>query len=440
MVLEQTSLDQQQFVIPNYDQLPDFFRQAQAQALAQWDSLELPVIERMRYKKWPLFSQTIASTEPSEAGSLAKALEAVAGDLLANDEVAARIILYGNEIVLDYIDPDLTNKGVIVQDLFTTLVDHADLVQEHLFSTLSPEADKVNAYHTAYMNGGLFIYIPKDTEVNLPIETVLVQNSSEDLAFNKHILIVSESHSRVTYLERSTTVGDQANSATILTEVIASAGAQVKFVAMDALGESTCAFVRRHGITYDDANIEWAVAAMNQGNTILDTYTELKGQGSASNTNVISIANGKQTQMVNTGLLNVGHHSAANIFQHGVILDQARLSFNGIGHIVKDAKGADAQQESRLMMLSQESRGDTNPILYIDEFEVTAGHAASVGQVDPEQLYYLMSRGLSQADAEYLLIRGFLGQVIQTIPSTQVRQQMVEMIDNKLQLFHPGNL
>ena len=214
----------------------------------------------------------------------------------------------------------------------------------------------------------------------------------------------------------------------------------MKFVAMDALGESTCAFVRRHGITYDDANIEWAAAAMNQGNTILDTYTVLKGQGSASNTNIISIANGKQTQMVNTGLLNVGHHSAANIFQHGVILDQARLSFNGIGQIVKDAKGADAQQESRLMMLSQESRGDTNPILYIDEFEVTAGHAASVGQVDPEQLYYLMSRGLSQTDAEYLLIRGFLGQVIQTIPSMQVRQQMVEMIDNKLQLFHPGNL
>ncbi|XJS10846.1 Fe-S cluster assembly protein SufD [Aerococcaceae bacterium WGS1372] len=438
--MEQTSLDQQQFVNPNYDKLPNFFRQAQAQAFAQWDSLELPTIERMRYKKWPLFSSTIASKATSETSNLSKALETVAGDLLDNNEVAARIIHYGNNSILDYMDPDLADKGVIVQDLFTALVDYPDLIQNHLFSTLPPTADKVNAYHTAYMNGGLFIYIPKDIEIKLPIETVLIQNSSVDLAFNKHLLIVSESNSRVTYLERSATVGDQTNSATILTEVIALSGAQVKFVAMDALGESTCAFVRRHGITYNDANIEWAVAAMNQGDTILDTYTELKGQGSESNTNIISIANGKQTQMVNTKLLNAGHNSVANIFQHGVILDQARLSFNGIGHIVKDAKEADAQQESRLMMLSQESRGDTNPILYIDEFEVTAGHAASVGQVDPEQLYYLMSRGLSQSDAEYLLIRGFLGQVIQTIPSTQVRQQMVNMIDNKLQLFHPANL
>lgn len=437
MTLEQTSLDQQQSLITHSDQLPDFFLSAQAEAAAQWDSLELPIIERMRYKKWPLFTQTITSTRTRQP---ANPLDDVTLDLLSNDEVAARIIHYGNETYLDYIAQDLTDKGVIIQDLFTALVDHPALVQKHLFSTLAPLEDKINAYHTAYMNGGLFIYIPKNVEIKLPIETVLVQDSRDELAFNKHILIVSEQNSQLTYLERSATVGDHANSATLLTEVVASAGAQVKFVAMDALGESTCAFVRRHGITYDDANIEWAAAAMNQGNTILDTYTELKGQGSASNTNIISIANGKQTQMVNTGLLNVGHHSAANIFQHGVILDQARLSFNGIGQIVKDAKGADAQQESRLMMLSQESRGDTNPILYIDEFEVTAGHAASVGQVDPEQLYYLMSRGLSQTDAEYLLIRGFLGQVIQTIPSMQIRQQMVEMIDNKLQLFHPGNL
>lgn len=439
MALEQTSLDQQRTLIANYNLTPDFFRQAQAEALAQWQDLELPAIERIRYKKWPLFSQTIASSTATDVGNISDALSGKV-DILSNDQVAARIVHYGNETIVDFVAKDLVDKGLIIQDLFTALDQHRELVQKHLFSTLAPLEDKVNAYHTAYMNGGLFIYVPKDLEIDLPIEAVLAQDSSEALAFNKHILIVSDSHSRLNYLERSITVGDHANSATLQTEVVALDGAQVKFVAMDSLGENTCAFVRRHGLTHNDANIEWAVAAMNHGDTILDSYTELKGRGSASNSDIISISNGKQTQMVNTKLLNVGHNSAANIFQHGVVLDQSRLSFNGIGHIVKDAKGADAQQESRLMMLSQESRGDTNPILYIDEFEVTAGHAASVGQVDPEQLYYLMSRGLSRTDAEYLLIRGFLGQVIQTMPSLQVRQQMVAMIDNKLQHFYPGNL
>jgi len=108
------------------------------------------------------------------------------------------------------------------------------------------------------------------------------------------------------------------------------------------------------------------------------------------------------------------------------------LTFNGIGHILKGAKGADAQQESRVLMLSDQARGDANPILLIDEHEVTAGHAASVGRVDPEEMYYLMSRGLRKEDAERLVIRGFLGSVLTAIPVKAVQQELVEVIEGKL--------
>ena len=94
--------------------------------------------------------------------------------------------------------------------------------------------------------------------------------------------------------------------------------------------------------------------------------------------------------------------------------------------------GSNAQQESRVMMLSDEARGDANPILLIEEFEVTAGHAASAGQLDEQQLYYLMSRGLPRQEAEFLVVRGFLGSVIQEMPSQLVRDQMVAIIDRKL--------
>ncbi|MCH3490266.1 SufD family Fe-S cluster assembly protein, partial [Enterococcus faecium] len=88
---------------------------------------------------------------------------------------------------------------------------------------------------------------------------------------------------------------------------------------------------------------------------------------------------------------NKAPHTIGHILQHGVIREKGTLTFNGIGHILKGAKGADAQQESRVLMLSDKARGDANPILLIDENEVTAGHAASVGRVDPEEMYYLMS-------------------------------------------------
>ena len=108
------------------------------------------------------------------------------------------------------------------------------------------------------------------------------------------------------------------------------------------------------------------------------------------------------------------------------------MTFNGIGHIIRGAKGADAQQESRVLMLSDKARSDANPILLIDENDVTAGHAASIGQVDPEDMYYLMSRGIDKDTAERLVVRGFLGAVIGEIPVKEVRQEMIAVIESKL--------
>jgi Fe-S cluster assembly protein SufD len=115
-----------------------------------------------------------------------------------------------------------------------------------------------------------------------------------------------------------------------------------------------------------------------------------------------------------------------------VILEKAALIFNGIGHIVKGARGADAQQENRVLMLSRTAHGYANPILLIDENDVKAGHAASVGRVDASQMYYLMSRGLTKDVAQRLVIRGFLGAVLTAIPLPTVQQELIDTIERKL--------
>src|SRR5699024_10432085 len=106
--------------------------------------------------------------------------------------------------------------------------------------------------------------------------------------------------------------------------------------------------------------------------------------------------------------------------------------FNAIGKIINGASGANAEQESRVLMLSEKARGDANPILLIDEDDVTAGHAASVGRVDPLQLYYLMSRGITQAEAERLIINGFLAPVVNQLPIESVRKQLSALVERKL--------
>ena len=217
-----------------------------------------------------------------------------------------------------------------------------------------------------------------------------------------------------------------------MVEVIAKPGARVKYSAIDQLGANISTYINRRGHLMRDASIEWAIGVMNDGNIVADFDSDLVGEGSNAQVKVVAISGGRQIQGIDTRVTNMAPHSVGHILQHGVIRERGTLTFNGIGHILKGAKGADAQQESRILMLSDHARGDANPVLLIDENEVTAGHAASSGRVDPDEMYYLMSRGLRKADAERLVIRGFLGSVITAIPVKSVREELVEVIEGKL--------
>lgn len=214
--------------------------------------------------------------------------------------------------------------------------------------------------------------------------------------------------------------------------MIAKADSHIKFSAIDRLGETVTSFISRRGRLETNASIDWSLALMNEGNVVADFDSDLIGDGSQADLKVVAASSGRQVQGIDTRVTNYGKNSVGHILQHGVILERGTLTFNGIGHIIKGAKGADAQQESRVLMLSDKARSDANPILLIDENEVTAGHAASIGQVDPEDMYYLMSRGLDKDTAERLVIRGFLGAVIAEIPVKEVRENIISVLDQKL--------
>lgn len=420
-------LEQLQYVSGALE-VPEWFQNTRQEAFGIWETLELPTIERVKFNRWPLFNKQIHAAE-SDIDPLSYS---VADALSLEDEQSVKLVHAGNQTIMETVPYHLIEQGVIVTDLMEAMMAYPELVQPYLYSVIPPQDDKILAYNTAYLNGGIFVYIPKNTHISVPIEVILLQDSRYKQAFNKRVLIVVDENSQVDYLERLQTMGDVANNATIVAEVIVKQGARIKYLSLDTFGAQTYAYVKRYAVTERDAHIEWAVGTLNDGNVILDSDTYLNGDGSESQVAIVGISNERQVQAIDTKVVNRGKHSVGNILQHGVILDRATLTFNGIGLIEKYAKGADAQQESRVLMLSEKARGDANPILLIEEFEVTAGHAASVGQVDEEQLYYLMSRGLSRQDAEYLVIRGFLGPVIVSMPSAKVRQELVNIIDEKL--------
>ena len=399
---------------------PEWLASLRQQAFDKMDQLDLPVIERVKFHRWNLGDGRISDSEPLTSVPDFTAL----GDNL-------KFIQMGTQTVLEQLPADLAEQGVVFTDFHSALEEIPELVEQHFMSAVKYDEDKLAAYHTAYFNSGAVLYVPDNVEIDQPIEGIFYQDSESDVPFNKHILIIAGKHSKVNYLERLETYGEGSVPATanITVEVIAQAGAQIKFSAIDRLGENVTAYISRRGKLDNDAMIDWAIGVMNEGNVVADFDSDLYGNGSHADMKVVALSSGKQVQGIDTRVTNYGCNSIGNILQHGVILEKGTLTFNGIGHIIKGAKGADAQQESRVLMLSDQARSDANPILLIDENDVTAGHAASIGQVDPEDMYYLMSRGLDKATAERLVVRGFLGSVIVEIPVKEVRDEMIENID-----------
>lgn len=402
---------------------PEWLANLRQAAFDKIEELKLPVIERVKFHRWNLGDGTLSESET---------LTNVPDFTALNDHLT--LVQVGTQTVLEQLPTELAEQGVIFTDFYTALEEIPEIMEKYFMSSVNYDEDKLAAYHTAYFNSGAVLYIPDNVEINQPIEGIFYQDSESDVPFNKHILIIAGKHSKFTYLERLETYGSGTVpvTANITVEVIAQAGAQIKFSAIDRLGENVTAYISRRGKLDDDSMIDWAIGVMNEGNVIADFDSDLFGRGSHADMKVVALSRGKQIQGIDSRVTNYGCNSIGNILQHGVILEKGTLTFNGIGHIIKGAKGADAQQESRVLMLSDKARSDANPILLIDENDVTAGHAASIGQVDPEDMYYLMSRGLDQATAERLVVRGFLGSVIVEIPVKEVRIEMIETIDEIL--------
>ncbi len=402
---------------------PDWLLKLREQAVAAYFKLPLPKFEKISYKDWPLFNFTAPTATVSEP---------VTGELAAT-AATQQFYAVGDSTIQLTLPAEALQQGVILSDLRSAIQHHGDLVQTYLMQkALKLGDDKLTALNTAMMTNGFFLYVPKNVELKAPIEILQVVDNRTQQNYFSHNLLIADTNSQVNVIQRLASVGDQANAAHVLVEVVAEANSQVNFAGIDTLDCRTTAYLNRRGYLANDAKLDWELAEMNAGDVIADFDSELKGRGSEAMVKTIAIANREQTQGLDTRVTNYGKKTVANIVQRGIILDAATLIFNGIGHIIKGAHGAKADQENRLLMLSSKARGDADPILLIDENDVEAGHAASVGRVDEQQMYYLLSRGIPKPEAERLVIRGFLAGVITELRSQRLRHELNALIERRL--------
>lgn len=411
---------------------PSWLLDLRLQALAKAEDLALPKPDKTSISKWNFTafdkhtSQASTISSVDELPEVVKALidtEAVKNLYVQRDQTAAYSTL----------TEELKSQGVIFTDIQTAAKEHSDLVEKYFMKDgVKVDEHRLTALNAALLNGGVFVYVPKNVEVQEPLQAVFVREDEEAALFN-HVIVVAEDNSSVTYVENYIATAEESNGVVnIVTEVFANSNAKVTFGAVDYLAKGTTTYVNRRGVAGKDGRIEWALGLMSEGNTVSENTTYLMGDGSYGDTKTVTVGRGEQSQNLTTSIVHFGKHSEGYILKHGVMKESASSIFNGIGKIEHGASKSNAEQESRVLMLSEKARGDANPILLIDEDDVTAGHAASVGRVDPIQLYYLMSRGIPQTEAERLVIHGFLAPVVNELPIETVKKQLTDLIERKV--------
>ena len=409
---------------------PAWLTELRLQALERSGTLDWPHLEKMKLSRWKLGSFGEHRTAAPIKDRLD--LPAVVRQYLHDDRQDNLLVQRNSGVVYANLAPSLAEQGVIFTDLQTAVREHEALVRPYLFSLVQPGEHKVSALHAAWWSGGVFLYVPRNVVIEQPIQAVFLSDEDE-AAFSPHILIVAEPNSRVSYVDN--VIGGESGRRSVhngIAEVFVKDGAQVDFASIHCMGREITDLTIRRAHVERDARIQWIIGQLNDGDSMSDTMSILQGRGSNSETKLICVGTGSQAINASTRAQHIGRGSASDMLTRAVMRDEATGIFNGITKIEKGATDSNGQQTERVLMLSPRARGDANPLLLIDEDEVKAGHAASVGQVNKDQIYYLMSRGIPREDAVKLIVYGFLSPIVAEIPIESVEKQLAALVERKL--------
>ncbi|PTX64271.1 Fe-S cluster assembly protein SufD [Melghirimyces profundicolus] len=411
-------------------QEPDWLLQRRLNALEQAGRLNLPKLEKTRIDRWN-FTNFEPVRQEKAVASTDEMPEDIRRFISAEDEDSV-FVQKNSSPVFRRLAESLESKGVIFTDLATAAREHEELVKKYFMTdAIRSDEHKLAALHAALFSGGLFLYVPKNVSVDVPFQ-VLFWAGGNGVGTFPHLLVVAETGSEFNVVANF--VSDRESDAVIngAVEVFVGDNARVRIASLHTQGEGTTEVAYRRTVTGRDADLEWIVGDLNFGRTISDNTVHMKGTGGNARIKSITVGSGELRSNITSTVRHWGARTESDITARGVMKDQAQSILNGITKIEKGAKQANGVQAEKVLMLSREARGDANPILLIDENDVQAGHAASVGRIDPIQMFYLMSRGLSRREAERLIIFGFVGPVLDTIPFESLRERISGIIERKL--------
>jgi Fe-S cluster assembly protein SufD len=325
--------------------------------------------------------------------------------------------LDGQKLVL----PSALPTGVILQPLRRAALEHPELVEPRLFSLVHADRDRFTALHAAFFTGGTFLYVPDGVVIDQPI---IGQHFSHEAGSSvlPHTLIVAGKNSKFDYLdEYIADKDDESGYRSGSTEIFVGDGARVGYVAVQKWGRNVWHFSDQRAELAKDSSLR--LFNVTLGGKFSKTRVEaaLAGEGANAELKALYFASGEQFFDFHTLQDHRVGNTRSDLLFKGALQDVARTVYAGLIRIEKHAARSDAYQANRNLVLSDKAKATSIPMLEIDNNDVRCTHGATVGPVDPEHLFYLRSRGITEVTAKRMLIQGFFGDVLDRIPFAHAR-------------------
>jgi Fe-S cluster assembly protein SufB len=324
---------------------------------------------------------------------------------------------YESEVVYHSIREDLEKQGVIFTDMDSGLREHEEVVRKY-FATIIPAADnKFSALNSAVWSGGSFVWVPAGVRVEIPLQAYFRINA-ENMGQFERTLIIAEPGSFVHYIEGCTAPvysTDSLHSAVV--ELIAKPGAHIRYTTIQNWSKNVYNLVTKRAVAYEDARVEWVDG--NLGSKLTMKYPSIYLMGPRAHGEVLSVAFAGEDQHQDAGakMIHVAPDTTSIIVSKSISKNGGRTSYRGLIKTHPGATNVKSSVRCDALLMDEDSRSDTYPTMEIDEEkEVTIEHEATVSKIGEEQLFYLMSRGLNQADATALIVNGFFEPFIKELP------------------------
>jgi Fe-S cluster assembly protein SufB len=323
---------------------------------------------------------------------------------------------YDSEVVYHKMREGLAEKGVIFLDMDGGLREYPELVKEH-FSTIVPIADnKFSALNSAVWSGGSFIYVPPGVEVDIPLQAYFRINA-ENMGQFERTLIIADKGSRVHYIEGCTapTYSTVALHAAVV-EIVVMPGAHLRYTTIQNWSKNVYNLVTKRAVAHEGAVAEWVDGNLGSKLTMKYPAIYLMGPGARGEALSIAFAGRGQHQDSGAKMIHVAPHTTSTIVSKSISKQGGRTSYRGLVQVMEGCSGVKSNVTCDALLMDEESRSDTYPTMDIDEPGVSIEHEATVSKVGEEQLFYLMSRGLSEAEATTMIVNGFFEPFAKELP------------------------